>query len=50
MNHHAIGLVELNSIAKGFEVCDAMAGCTGTGLNTVAGYLGICAAGIGVIR
>lgn len=25
MNHHAIGLVELNSIAKGFEVCDAMA-------------------------
>lgn len=25
MSHHAIGLVELNSIAKGFEVCDAMA-------------------------
>ena len=24
MKHHAIGLVELNSIAKGFEVCDAM--------------------------
>lgn len=25
MNHHAIGLIESNSIAKGFEVCDAMA-------------------------
>ena len=25
MDHHAIGLVEINSIAKGFEVCDAMA-------------------------
>ena len=25
MEHHAIGLVEINSIAKGFEVCDAMA-------------------------
>ena len=25
MTPHAIGLVELNSIAKGFEVCDAMA-------------------------
>lgn len=25
MDHHAIGLVEVNSIAKGFEVCDAMA-------------------------
>jgi microcompartment protein CcmL/EutN len=25
MNHHAIGLIEVNSIAKGFEVCDAMA-------------------------
>lgn len=25
MDHHAIGLVELNSIAKGFEVCDTMA-------------------------
>ncbi|AWM79233.1 propanediol utilization protein [Gammaproteobacteria bacterium ESL0073] len=24
MNHHAIGLVELNSIAKGIEVADAM--------------------------
>jgi len=25
MDYHAIGLVEINSIAKGFEVCDAMA-------------------------
>ena len=25
MHHHAIGLVEVNSIAKGFEVCDTMA-------------------------
>ena len=25
MDYHAIGLVEVNSIAKGFEVCDAMA-------------------------
>ena len=25
MDHHAIGLVEVNSIAKGFEVCDTMA-------------------------
>jgi microcompartment protein CcmL/EutN len=25
MDHHAIGLIEVNSIAKGFEVCDAMA-------------------------
>jgi len=25
MDHHAIGLVEVNSIAKGFEVCDVMA-------------------------
>ena len=25
MEQHAVGLVEVNSIAKGFEVCDAMA-------------------------
>jgi microcompartment protein CcmL/EutN len=25
MDYHSIGLVEVNSIAKGFEVCDAMA-------------------------
>lgn len=25
MDHHAIGLIEVNSIAKGFEVCDVMA-------------------------
>ena len=25
MDYHAIGLVESNSIAKGFEICDAMA-------------------------
>lgn len=25
MEYHAIGLIEVNSIAKGFEVCDAMA-------------------------
>jgi microcompartment protein CcmL/EutN len=25
VDHHAIGLIEVNSIAKGFEVCDAMA-------------------------
>jgi len=25
MNHAAVGLIEINSIAKGFEVCDVMA-------------------------
>lgn len=25
MDHHAIGLIEVNSIAKGYEVCDVMA-------------------------